>query len=499
MAQLDILAALMGGQKSGGVDSLFGPTPYDVGQARNQQDMSYAEKVARMGGFEQAKFGIGQGAAGLTRAGAGMMGMVDPLQQDAMRTESILGMGGDLTTPAGLRAKAKQFQDNGDSRTALKLALAAEEMEKSAALTSRYKADGLGLGKIEDPNRVANRNWSAWLDTDAGKRATLDEKENMKSWLFSEAFKDFKSSVAMLQNQDGLAGVKPPMVRPPVAPQPVATMPPPMQAAPVAPTVAPTVSRSTPADFPRVSPTEQLARDEDRLAILNKEVKTFPNDAALAKDLENTARSVARQKQLLGIQTSATAKAKTEGEVVTARVEAENNPDALRRGAAAKKEGDILGESGGKASLALAGSDEMLSEVQRGVNDLLSHKGFKSAVGATLLPGMRFVEGSKEAGFMSRLEQLQGGAFLRAYETLKGGGQITEIEGQKATAAMSRMSKAISEKEFKLATEDFVRAITIGLNKLKAQEALMKRAQATKSAAPTSLENQLAPPPGFKR
>ena len=115
------------------MDSLFGPTPYDVGQARNQQDMSYAEKVARMGGFEQAKFGIGQGAAGLTRAGAGMMGMVDPLQQEAAMREQVMGMGGDLTTSAGLKAKAMQFKDAGDTRTALKLAIAAKQQEAQEA------------------------------------------------------------------------------------------------------------------------------------------------------------------------------------------------------------------------------------------------------------------------------------------------------------------------------------------------------------------------------
>ena len=74
-----------------------------------------------MGGFEQAKFGIGQGAAGMTRAGAGMMGMVDPLQQDAQMRESVMGMGGDLTTSAGLKAKALQFAQAGDQRTAMKL------------------------------------------------------------------------------------------------------------------------------------------------------------------------------------------------------------------------------------------------------------------------------------------------------------------------------------------------------------------------------------------
>lgn len=115
------------------MDSLFGPTPYDVGQQRNQQDMSYAEKVARMGGFEQAKFGIGQGAAGLTRAGAGMMGMVDPLQQEASMREQVMAQGGDLTTSAGLKAKAMQFAQAGDQRTAIKLAIAAKNMEADEA------------------------------------------------------------------------------------------------------------------------------------------------------------------------------------------------------------------------------------------------------------------------------------------------------------------------------------------------------------------------------
>ncbi len=143
MAQNELLAALMGanaGKGTGLVDSLFGPTPYDIGQSRNQQDMSYAEKVARMNGFEQAKFGIGQGAAGLTRAGAGMLGMVDPLQEEAKMREGVMGMGGDLTTSQGLKAKAMQFAQAGDQRTAMKLVIAARQMEaqeQKAALESR--------------------------------------------------------------------------------------------------------------------------------------------------------------------------------------------------------------------------------------------------------------------------------------------------------------------------------------------------------------------------
>lgn len=155
------------------IDSLFGPTPYDVGQARNQQDMSYAEKVARMGGFEQAKFGIGQGAAGLTRAGAGMMGMVDPLQQEAAMREGVMGMGGDLTTSAGLKAKAMQFAQAGDQRTAMKLAIAAKQQEaqeqemalkraQELAALHKASAEASPVGKI-DPSKFTQESVKAWF------------------------------------------------------------------------------------------------------------------------------------------------------------------------------------------------------------------------------------------------------------------------------------------------------------------------------------------------
>lgn len=125
------------------IDSLFGPTPYDIGQQRNQQDMSYAEKVARMGGFEQAKFGIGQGAAGLTRAGAGMIGMVDPLQQEAARREQVMAQGDMDMSSKGLLLKAQQLKDAGNYQDARRFAMAAQvqkEKEDSALLAANKDA-----------------------------------------------------------------------------------------------------------------------------------------------------------------------------------------------------------------------------------------------------------------------------------------------------------------------------------------------------------------------
>lgn len=96
------------------------------------------------------------------------------------------------------------------------------------------------------------------------------------------------------------------------------------------------------------------------------------------------------------------------------------------------------------------------------------HPGFGQAVGAGL-PGLRYVPGTSAADFDARLKEIQGGAFLEAYNTLKGGGSITEVEGQKATQAITRMSTAQSEKEFKAAAREFQNILRKGIERSKAK------------------------------
>lgn len=91
------------------------------------------------------------------------------------------------------------------------------------------------------------------------------------------------------------------------------------------------------------------------------------------------------------------------------------------------------------------------------------HPGFENAVGATWLPGARFVPGTDAAGFMSRFDQIKGASFLEAFESLKGGGAITEKEGAKATDAINRMSIAADEKEFVSAAMDLQEVIRKGV------------------------------------
>ncbi len=65
------------------------------------------------------------------------------------------------------------------------------------------------------------------------------------------------------------------------------------------------------------------------------------------------------------------------------------------------------------------------------------------------------IPGTPAANFKAKLDQLGGSQFLQAFETLKGGGQITEIEGVKATNAIARMQTAQSEEAFLQALDEF--------------------------------------------
>lgn len=120
---------------------LFGPSPYEVQQARNQQMNTSAENFAQMNATQRGVMGMYKGGAGLAGMGAGMMGMVDPAVANAQRTEQIMGQGGsDLSSSAGLLAKAEEFRKAGDLRTATALALKGNEMKKqedAAALATR--------------------------------------------------------------------------------------------------------------------------------------------------------------------------------------------------------------------------------------------------------------------------------------------------------------------------------------------------------------------------
>jgi hypothetical protein len=128
--------------------------------------------------------------------------------------------------------------------------------------------------------------------------------------------------------------------------------------------------------------------------------------------------------------------------------------------------------------------DQMIGqEEQKDVNGKITqnataaHKGFQNAVGMGW-PGAKFISGTHTAGFMKLFDQVKGQAFMSAYAELKGGGSITEKEGEKGTAARTRMNTATSEQEFFNAARELQGILRVGLARAKAKNAEMNGAAA---------------------
>jgi hypothetical protein len=142
--------------------------------------------------------------------------------------------------------------------------------------------------------------------------------------------------------------------------------------------------------------------------------------------------------------------------------------DYIRQKSAAEASGKQAGEAQGKAEANLPISQQRGTDVIGQINELLKHPGFDTIFGLSgAIDPRNYIAGTDAKGAQARLNQVKGQAFLDAYEMLKGGGAITEIEGAKATAAKARLDAAQSPQEARIALQDFSNAVRTGMQKLK--------------------------------
>lgn len=113
------------------------------------------------------------------------------------------------------------------------------------------------------------------------------------------------------------------------------------------------------------------------------------------------------------------------------------------------------------------------------------HAGFESVVGLGF-PGMRFVPGSQSADFDKKFKQVLGKSFLKAFNDLRGGGSITEIEGVKATEAITRLSRFSSEVEFIRAARELEDILAKGEQRALDRRARIEGKSAPRVSTPTS-------------
>lgn len=213
------------------------------------------------------------------------------------------------------------------------------------------------------------------------------------------------------------------------------------------------------------------------------------------------------QKESLGVQQGQLKVAQgnlgvAQGRLGIAQAEAERaaSPEFQQRMAAAKATGEAIAKGDVAAVQQLPKVISRAEEGIRLIDELVGkrdangkllkgskpHPGFETSVGATLLPGARFVPGTDAAGFMARYEQLKGASFLEAFESLKGGGAITEKEGEKATSAINRMNTSTDEKEFIKAAMDLQEVIRKGVQNAQSRAAKTGTVAPAPAAAPAT-------------
>jgi len=159
---------------------------------------------------------------------------------------------------------------------------------------------------------------------------------------------------------------------------------------------------------------------------------------------------------------------------------------------AQKKIGEAQGQNTVQAPAAIAKAEQTLQLIDK----IRNHPGLSGAVGweANIPDMINAPAGSQTRDFITLLEQAQGQQFLQAFETLKGGGQITQVEGEKATQAIARMQRAQSETAFKQALKDYEDVVRAGIERMRRGVVAGPQGGSPPSAqpsAPTSLDDLL--------
>lgn len=102
------------------------------------------------------------------------------------------------------------------------------------------------------------------------------------------------------------------------------------------------------------------------------------------------------------------------------------------------------------------------------IDQIKNHPGLDVATGASSkLDPRNYTPGTDAYNVKVLIDQIQGQTFLQAFETLKGGGQITEVEGNKAQAAIARINQSQSKEEFVKALDEFQGIIQKGMERAK--------------------------------
>ena len=131
------------------VAGLFGVDPAAYAQEQIAAQTNYNKAMATMDPLAAGKFAMMQGASQLGNVGQGLLGIQDPMMQQATELKSI-ARGFDLTTPQGLVGYAKAIQNKYPQYAQMAIAQANKLQESAATVYSKTREHLSTLGKMQN-------------------------------------------------------------------------------------------------------------------------------------------------------------------------------------------------------------------------------------------------------------------------------------------------------------------------------------------------------------
>lgn len=169
------------------------------------------------------------------------------------------------------------------------------------------------------------------------------------------------------------------------------------------------------------------------------------------------------------------------GEMVQSRLPDGVSVD-LGVSSAERARGSAIGKSEGVAQFNLPAVEEQTRKIVRSIDDLVADPHLENMTGFSgYLPNVT----SDARRVQSRMDQLQGQTFLQGFEALKGGGVITDLEGQKAEESLNRLRMATQ------GTQDYIDAA------LEFRKDVVALANLARQKAQGGYGSELPPSPNF--
>lgn len=132
---------------------------------------------------------------------------------------------------------------------------------------------------------------------------------------------------------------------------------------------------------------------------------------------------------------------------------------------AGKETAEEVGKTQGKAIGDLPRIIDNADRALKTLDQIRKHPGREYATGAWSAIPLDKIPGTAARGFVNLVEQAKGQTFLEAFNSLRGGGAITEAEGTKGTQAIARLDRAQNKEDYDTALNDLDDVIRAGLTR----------------------------------